>query len=420
MTAARRLLILLCAAAAAVALWFAWSTMKVGAEPLEPTLCPVGSVDPACAQPVVNRPPDAVDDELRSRPGRTMRTNVLANDYDPDGDTITVSSRLNVKRDGSFTYTPAPGFIGRDAFGYAVEDQYGLITGGRIVIDMVNGAPVAANHRFRIRNDETASGNVLVDASDPDGDPIRLHPFSVTADARSRQGGLLRIDRDGGFNYLPPAGFVGRDSFGYTIIDSYQATGSGTVTVDVAANRPPVAGDDKFTTRPDPLHGNVLGNDVDLDGDSLRVTPMEGFGVNGQLVLRADGSFTFTPRRPGLEGGESFDYTVSDGRGGSDVGTVDIDVVNRPPVAVDDAFTTSPGHALSAGLIGNDSDPDSDALLTGTGTVTTAAGGQVTFYGDGLFSYRTPAGFVGVDRFEYGLSDSYGAPDVGEVTIRVG
>jgi hypothetical protein len=514
MTAARRLLILLCAAAAV--LWLAWLTMEVRAEPLEPTLCPVGSADPACAQPVVNRPPDAVDDELRSRPGRTMRTNVLrndfdpdgdaltvrpnanrtdggtfsvaadgafaytprygfaggdsvsytisdgrggsdtatvwirvenappvvedehfrirpgatlranllANDYDPDGDTITVAaSRLNVTRDGNFTYTPALGFIGRESFGYAVQDRYGLITGGRIVIEVIeveNEAPVAANHRFRIRNNETASGNLLVGASDPDSDPIRLHPFRVTADAKTKEGGSLRIDRDGGFNYLPPAGFVGRDSFGYTIIDSYQATGAGTVTIDVAANRPPVAGDDKFRTRPDPLHGNVLGNDFDLDGDSLKVTPIDASVVNGHLVLRADGSFTFTPRRPGLGGGESFDYTVSDGRGHSDVGTVEIEVVNRAPVAVDDAFTTSPGHALSAELLGNDSDPDGDALVTGTGTVTTAAGGQVTFYGDGLFSYRTPAGFVGVDRFEYGLSDGYGARDVGEVTIRVG
>lgn len=99
---------------------------------------------------------------------------------------------------------PAPGFIGRESFGYAVKDQYGLITGGRIVIDVVNEAPVAANHRLRIRNDETASGNVLVGARDPDGDPVRLHPFSVTAEGRSQQGGLVRIDRDGGFNYLPP------------------------------------------------------------------------------------------------------------------------------------------------------------------------------------------------------------------------
>jgi hypothetical protein len=31
-----------------------------------------------------------------------------------------------------------------------------------------------------------------------------------------------------------------------------------------------------------------------------------------------------------------------------------------------------------------------------------------------------PAGFVGVDRFQYGLFDSYGSWDVGEVTIGVG
>jgi hypothetical protein len=234
MTAARRLPILLWAATAAVALWLSWPTVEVGAEPLAPTLCPVGSVDQACARPLVNRPPDAVDDELRSRPGRTMRTNVLrndsdpdgdaltvrpdanrtdggtfsvsytANDYDPDGDTMTVASQLNVKRDGTFSYTPAPGFVGRESFGYAVQDQYGLITGGRIVIDVENEAPVAANHRFRVRNDGTASGNVLVGATDPDGDPVRLHPFSVTADARTKEGGSLRIDRDGDFNYLPP------------------------------------------------------------------------------------------------------------------------------------------------------------------------------------------------------------------------
>jgi hypothetical protein len=201
---------------------------------------------------VVNAAPVVEDEHHRIRPGATLRGNLLANDHDPDGDTITVTSRLDVKLDGDFTWTPAPGFVGRESFGYAVKDQYGLITGGRIVIDVVNEAPVAANHRLRIRNDETAGGNVLVGARDPDGDPVRLHPFSVTAEGRSQQGGLVRIDRDGGFNYLPPAGFVGSDRFGYSILDSYQARGDGSVTVEVAANKRPLAGDDKFTTRPDP------------------------------------------------------------------------------------------------------------------------------------------------------------------------
>ena len=511
MTAARRLPAVLCVAAA-VALSLAWSTAEVGAEPLDPRLCPVEPASPDCDQTGANRPPDAVDDEFRIRPGRTVRANLLSNDVDPDGDKLTVNpfegplvdgrldlkadgtftytprrgfvgaesfdytvsdgrggsdvgtvniyvenaypvvedeyfairpgetlrgnllsndfdpdgdvisafSRLDVKRDGSFTYTPVFGFVGEVKFEYTVEDEFGLGTVGNVTIDVVNRAPVAANHSFRIRNDESASGNLLADARDPDGDPLRLHPFSVVADGKTKEGGLVRIDADGGFSYLPTAGFVGRDSFAYTIIDSYGATGSGTVTVDVVANRRPVAGDDEFTIRPNgPLHGSVLRNDFDLDGDTLTVNPFDGPLVDGRLDLRADGTFTFTPR-PGFVGAESFDYTVSDGRGGSDVGTVDIYVVNRPPVAVDDNFATSPGHALSAGLLGNDSDPDGDALWIGPGTIRTAAGGQVTFYRDGLFYYRTRPGFVGVDSFEYGLLDSYGAQDVGKVTITVG
>lgn len=81
------------------------------------------------------------------------------------------------------------------------------------------GAPVAASHRFRIHSDETASGKVLADAHDPDGDPIRLHPFNVKAGAMTEEGGLVRIDADGSFNNRP-------------------------------ANRRPVAVDDQFTIRP--------------------------------------------------------------------------------------------------------------------------------------------------------------------------
>jgi hypothetical protein len=93
---------------------------------------------------------------------------------------------------------------------------------------------------------------------------------------------------------------------------------------------------------------------------------------------------------------------------------------NQQPDAVDDQLTVGPGGTVRANVLGNDLDPDGDALRVGEGTIRTAAGGQVTFYRDGLFSYRTPAGFVGVDSFQYGLLDSYGAQDVGTVTIRVG
>lgn len=77
----------------------------------------------------------------------------------------------------------------------------------------------------------------------------------------------------------------------------------------MAANKRPLAGDDKFTTRPDPLHGNVLGNDFDLDGDSLSVTPIDAPVVNGHLV-----------------GVDSFEYVPADRFGADDVGKVTIGV----------------------------------------------------------------------------------------------
>jgi hypothetical protein len=67
---------------------------------------------------------------------------------------------------------------------------------------------------------------------------------------------------------------------------------------DCAANTPPVAVDDAYTTDEDtPLNvvaPGVLGNDSDADGDPL--TAILNTGVsNGTLTLNADGSFDYTP-----------------------------------------------------------------------------------------------------------------------------
>lgn len=70
----------------------------------------------------------------------------------------------------------------------------------------------------------------------------------------------------------------------------------------------------------------VLANDSDPDEDALQVDdadPMSAFG--GSVSVAPDGSFTYDPGE-GVWGRDRFDYTVSDGRGGSGVGTVEIQV----------------------------------------------------------------------------------------------
>jgi hypothetical protein len=74
---------------------------------------------------------------------------VLANDTDADGDTLHVSDVeqpgngiVTVNEDGSFTYTPNPGFVGVDTFFYTASDGRGGDSEGRADITVTGGAVV--------------------------------------------------------------------------------------------------------------------------------------------------------------------------------------------------------------------------------------------------------------------------------------
>ncbi|WP_170870382.1 cadherin-like domain-containing protein, partial [Neptunomonas phycophila] len=88
--------------------------------------------------------------------------------------------------------------------------------------------------------------------------------------------------------------------------------------------------------------------------------------TNGTVVLNADGTITFTPDAD-FVGEATYDYTITDGNGGTDTATVTIDFVdmNDGPDAIDDSFNGEedvPYTMTANDLLGNDTDPDSDPL----------------------------------------------------------
>ena len=99
-----------------------------------------------------------------------------------------------------------------------------------------------------------------------------------------------------------------------------------------------------------------------------------------------------------------------------------LEEVNHPPISAADAYATNAGTALTVaapGVLGNDSDPDGDALTALLFTGPTQ--GTLTLNADGSFTYTPASGFVGVDSFTYAALDgkgAVGAPAV--VTITVG
>ena len=111
----------------------------------------------------------------------------------------------------------------------------------------------------------------------------------------------------------------------------------------VIQNDAPVAVDDQVTTDEDTVlvlpvtgAGSPAANDTDVDGDTLTVTAVSG--ATGGSVAIVAGTIRFEPTADSCGAGVAgFDYRVSDGRGGTDVGhvTVTVTCVDDPPTAVD-------------------------------------------------------------------------------------
>ena len=162
----------------------------------------------------------------------------------------------------------------------------------------------------------------------------------------------------------------------------------------------------------------MTGNDTDIDGGPLTVIAVSN--PTGGTVSLAGGQITFTPTA-NFNGTAGFDYTVSDGAGGTDTATVSITVapVNDPPVAVDDTVSTPEDTAAviaTATLTGNDTDIDGGPLtITSVGG---AVGGTVALAG-GPITFTPTANFNGTAGFDYTVSDGALATDTGHVTVTV-
>ena len=124
------------------------------------------------------------------------------------------------------------------------------------------------------------------------------------------------------------------------------------------SNQPPVAQDDAFSEDQDiDILGNVLadngsGVDSDPDLDPLNVVAGVYATANGSVTLAANGDFTYTPNA-GFFGVDTFDYTLEDGQGNSDTGTVTF-TVNQVVVSEDDTFIGTAAVEVFDGGIGND------------------------------------------------------------------
>ena len=188
---------------------------------------------------------------------------------------------------------------------------------------------------------------------------------------------------------------------------------------ETIANNPPVAGDDPVSTAEDQsVIANVLGNDEDPDQDPITISSFTN-PSNGTVTDNGDGTLTYAPNAD-FNGSDSFMYTISDGKGGFDTGTVTVTVepVNDAPIAVPDNASTDVATSVVISVLGNDIDVDGDNLQISSFTTTTLFGGTVAENEDGTLTYTPLATFSGEDSFDYEVTDGE-LSDIATVTIDV-
>lgn len=267
--------------------------------------------------------------------------------------------------------------------------------------------------------------------------------------------GTLFLSYDGTFTYQPndlpsyPTGSHPFDSFTFLLVS---VNGGAPGTFDILVNRGPVANGDFSVVQAGVGvwvgPAGVLSNDSDPDGDILTVSAVNGDdaavgqavgGQYGQLVLNADGSFSYatwdlSAAPSGYRLSDTFSYSAFDGYDG--IGTADLAVsINRAPtVDVALASVTRADGAASAdagnGVLATAADLDGDSLFVfsvsgdtaNVGSTVQGAHGELLLNDDGSFHYSAfdPSlssvdGFL--DVFEFVVSDGYGGTALSTLSV---
>ncbi|HEU5063852.1 MAG TPA: cadherin-like domain-containing protein, partial [Solirubrobacterales bacterium] len=389
-----------------------------------------------------NSAPGAVGDTAGTDEDTAKAIDVLANDSDPDGDTLTVASvdttgtlgAVAITGGGSgVSFDPSGKFdalqVGQtanDSFAYTISDGNGHTSAATVAVTVtgVDDPPKAVNDSLGLKeNDPATAVDVLANDTDVDGGPKTAQ--SKTDGAH----GTVTISGEGkGVEYLADTDYCGSDTFTYTL------NGGSTATVSVeieCIDDAPVAVDDAPTVLEDDPGAaiDVLANDTDTDGGPKEVKSVTQ-PANGTVTITGGGSgVSYEPDAdycndpPGTTP-DTFTYTLNTGSapsGSTATVSVKVTCADDAPVAVNDTKTVAEDASATAiDVLANDTDVDAgpkkvESVTQPTnGTVVITGGGSGVSYEPDADYCNDPPGTT-PDSFEYTLNGG----SKGTVSVKV-
>jgi YD repeat-containing protein len=376
-----------------------------------------------------NRPPQANNDYIVVNQNGSDTFDPRTIDSDPDGDALTVTSTGTPAHgtasytSSSVTYTPSSGYTGKDSFAYTISDGHSHTASATIYATVGGLGPIATP-------DSVATAMNTAITYDPRTNDVEPNPPGYTltiTSATTPSHGTVGVNSGTSLTYTPTSGYLGNDTFSYTISDGHGAVSTATDSVSIGS--PPVAVADivpavtNTATTFDPR-----GNDSDAQGFNLTIasttTP-----AHGTVTINNGSTLTYTSAS-GFSGMDTFNYTISDGHGLTGSAT-DTMCVSKPPVAVADSVQIT--RVVNSSWIptstfdprSNDSDPCGTAFIVtavtqpSKGTASINNGGSSVIYNYYQAVSRTNPSVVTTDSFTYTITDGFGGTATATVTVNL-
>lgn len=304
---------------------------------------------------VAQNSPVANNDTFTINKNNSVILPVLSNDYDIDGDSLTLSiliSPLHGTASDSgnrITYLPNFNYVGSDSLTYVICDTSSRCDTAIAVVIILNAnnAPVAVDDNYTVPPNITSTLPVNSNDYDPDGDALSITMLTSPTNGTASVNGT-QVD------YSPTASFFGTDSFVYVICDSNLCDTATVYIVVTGSNLPPAATDDNYTYN-DTLSAaflDVLANDNDPENNLLTLTQVLDMDANNNLgnmsIDSATNSLVFS-RNSISCGTETFEYVVCD-YSLCDTGTLTITITCPEDVFLTEGFSPD-GDGINDKLI---------------------------------------------------------------------
>ena len=301
----------------------------------------------------VNDPPIARADQASfNEDSGALAINLLANDSDPERNTLAVTAVQNTNTkgivkliNGSVFYQPGPAFANlthgdraKDSFSYTVKDKNGGSASALVSVDIVgrNNMPSAVDDKATFNEDDAPRViNVLANDSDSESTSLSIQAVnsSNTIGVLTFDGETVKYAPGDTFDFLK-AGQQVQDEFEYTVSDGDGGMQVAKVSITViGGNDAPRAMKDVALYDEDDGANvlNLVANDSDPEQDPLSIESIDTSGTSGKVTLN-NGTVSYDPNGQfeRLSAGDtvidSFAYVVVDGNGGRSSSRVEITI----------------------------------------------------------------------------------------------